>query len=277
MSEFLVKITNQVNWTDLISQLIDITNFNTRKLFKQRVEQYDKKTLFNLLIGENITPYSWSSIQETINDYSKSLLKLIGKHNNKPRIAFLMENSLTMALLDFACLNSGIINVMIPANSVPQHISFILNQTKCDIILVSNEKQLAKLKSVKKEVKLLKKGVMIDGTSAENWILSFPEFIALSKSQSDDDAKIIDLPIDATATIMYTSGTTGEPKGIIFSQKNIVFKRFCRAIALPKIGDSDRFLSFLPLYHTFGRWLELMGTIFGELHTPLWKILLPKQ
>ena len=262
LSEFLVKITNQVNWTDLISQLIDITNFNTRKLFKQRVEQYDKKTLFNLLIGENITPYSWSSIQETINDYSKSLLKLIGKHNNKPRIAFLMENSLTMALLDFACLNSGIINVMIPANSVPQHISFILNQTKCDIILVSNEKQLAKLKSVKKEVKLLKKGVMIDGTSAENWILSFPEFIALSKSQTDDDAKIIDLPIDATATIMYTSGTTGEPKGIIFSQKNIVFKRFCRAIALPKIGDSDRFLSFLPLYHTFGRWLELMGTIF---------------
>ena len=156
------------------------------------------------------------------------MLKLTEPQSDKPRVAFLMENSLTMALLDLACLNSGIINVMIPANSVPQHISFILNQTQCDYILVSNEKQLAKFKSVKKELTHLKNGILIEGTSAEEWILSFSEFMDLAKNINDLDLEKVDIPIDSTATIMYTSGTTGEPKGIIFSQKNIVFKRFCR-------------------------------------------------
>jgi long-subunit acyl-CoA synthetase (AMP-forming)/predicted GNAT family acetyltransferase len=64
------------------------------------------------------------------------------------------------------------------------------------------------------------------------------------------------------ATIMFTSGTTGNPKGIQFSHQNIVFKRFARAMALPEIGENDLFLSYLPLFHTFGRWLEMTGSIF---------------
>ncbi len=258
ISKFLQKIEDQKKWTDLISELIELSTFNTRQLFKQRYDQYSQKTLFKVLSGDIIREYSWKEIKELVDQYQQSLLSLIGERKEKPRIAFLMENSLTMALLDFACLNSGIINVMIPANSVPQHISYILNQSECDFILVSNEKQLAKLKSVKKEVHELKKGVLIDGTSSEDWVISFKEFLNLSK----EEIEIVDLDINSQATIMYTSGTTGEPKGIIFTQKNIVFKRFCRAIALPKISDEDSFLAYLPLYHTFGRWLELMGTIF---------------
>jgi long-chain acyl-CoA synthetase len=61
---------------------------------------------------------------------------------------------------------------------------------------------------------------------------------------------------------MYTSGTTGRPKGIVFTHENVVSKRFCRAFALPNVGEGDVFLSLLPLYHTFGRWLDLCGTLF---------------
>jgi len=259
-SELLRKIENSNSWTKLISNLIKLTNFNTRQLFKQRVKQYQSKTLFGVIKGDKVITYSWNDANSKVNLYKNALLGLIEKRNDKPRIAFLMENSLEMALLDIACLNSGIVNVMIPANSVPQHISFILNQTKCDFILVQNEKQLAKLKSVKNDLKYLNQGVIINGSSAEEWVVSLKELVKNSSQEKEDSE--FDLPIDSTATIMYTSGTTGEPKGIIFTQKNIVFKRFCRAIALPEINDKDSFLSYLPLYHTFGRWLELIGTLF---------------
>lgn len=261
-SEFLQKITDQDKWTSLISTLIDLSGFNTRKLFDQRVQQYSKKTLFNIIKGNNVSEYSWSDINEVVELYSKSLLNLIGEPDTQPKISFLMENSLNMAILDIACLNTGIVNIMIPANSVPQHISFILNQTKCDFIIISNEKQLAKLKAIKNDLRHIKKGILLDGTSAEDWVISFTEFKNLAKKFNKKRIPYVDHAPDATATIMYTSGTTGEPKGIIFTQKNIIFKRFCRAIALPKINENDKFLSFLPLYHTFGRWLELFGSIF---------------
>ncbi len=101
---------------------------------------------------------------------------------------------------------------------------------------------------------------MLKGNPAEDWVISFEEFKALAAHlvQSNE----VKIKPDSLATLMYTSGTTGEPKGIMFSHTNIVYKRFCRAMAIPGISDADRYLAFLPLYHTFGRWLEMTGAIF---------------
>ncbi len=105
---------------------------------------------------------------------------------------------------------------------------------------------------------------MLVGSSADDYVISFEEFLSGSKDADESLAeKLLEkIKPDSLATIMYTSGTTGEPKGIMFSHMNIIYKRFCRAMALPDIGDSDRFLSFLPLFHTFGRWLEMIGSVF---------------
>ncbi len=259
-TELLEKIEDDRKWTELISNLIEHSNFNTKRLFEQRVKQYPKKTLFKVIRGKNEIDYTWTDVNEKINQYATSLLKLTGERSKKPKVAFLMSNSLEMALLDIACLNHGIINVMIPANSVPQHISFIINQTEVEYLLIADEKQLAKVKSIKREIKSVKKCILIDGISAEDWVISFADFINLGKDYQAEN--IQPQEINSLATLMYTSGTTGEPKGIIFSQKNIVFKRFCRAIALPQINDEDVFLSYLPLFHTFGRWFEMMGSLF---------------
>src|SRR5512133_280816 len=61
---------------------------------------------------------------------------------------------------------------------------------------------------------------------------------------------------------MFPSGAVGRPKGIIFTHENLVSKRLCRAFALPRVGEGDVFLAYLPLYHTFGRWLELAGSLW---------------
>ncbi|MCK7522587.1 MAG: AMP-binding protein [Ignavibacteriales bacterium] len=98
---------------------------------------------------------------------------------------------------------------------------------------------------LKKRHPFLKTVVMLKGNAAEDWVISFEEFKAMA---SDHNIKTdVQIKPDSLATLMYTSGTTGEPKGIMFSHTNIVYKRFCRAMAIPGIGDEDRYLAFLPL------------------------------
>ena len=264
-SVFLVRVKDTVRWKKLVLELVEKSNFHIGHLVKQRIRDYPDKTIFRLLYNDRDEAFTWKKISKMLDMYTRGIGKLAAAESNEiSKVAFLTENSLNMALLDLACLTSGIINVMIPANSVADHVQFILNQTRASLVLVSNEKQLAKIKSIKKNLPQLNYAVLLDGDSMESWVLSFEEMIKEGADFSDDLLRQWqkNIRVDDLATIMYTSGTTGDPKGIMFSHKNLVYKRFCRAMALPEIGDEDRFLAYLPLYHTFGRWLELTGAIF---------------
>ncbi len=260
-SSFLQKIYDDRRWDKLIHSLIVQSSYSFNVLFEQRVKQYKKKNLFRVIKGHKTTDYTWLKTSEMVSAYGSSLNHLLFELPGEGKfVAFLLENSLEMAMLDLACLTSGIVNAMIPANSVAQHISYILNQTKAPILFADDEKQLAKIRSVKKDCPELKTVVLLKGNSAEEWVINFEEFKAMASDVKT--GKELQIKPESLATIMYTSGTTGEPKGIMFSHTNIVYKRFCRAMAIPAIGDDDRFLAFLPLYHTFGRWLEMTGAIF---------------
>ncbi len=61
---------------------------------------------------------------------------------------------------------------------------------------------------------------------------------------------------------MFTSGSAGLPKGVAFSNFNLITKRFARGAALPAVGNDELLLSYLPLFHTFGRYFEMMGMIY---------------
>ena len=251
----LRRIYDQQFWEPLVNKLILKSNYNSRVLFSQRLRDYKNKTLFKVINGNRATEYSWEKSAGIIKKYQQALYSLV---DNDTKVAFLLENCLEMAMLDLACLTGGIVNVMIPGNSVTEHIKFILKQSKASLLIAHDEKQLSKIKSIKNELPDLKQVVLLEGNSGEEWVINFSDFLRNAKPQTEEK----EIDINALATIMYTSGTTGEPKGIMFSQMNIVYKRFCRAMAIPEIGDEDWFICFLPLYHTFGRYLEMMGSVF---------------
>ena len=100
-------------------------------LFNQRVRDYGGKPLFKVIKGSTVKEISWDEAKNNVDDYARSFYSLIkDEEADSVKIAFLLENSPQMPLLDLACLTNGMVNIMIPANSVTAHISFILNQTE---------------------------------------------------------------------------------------------------------------------------------------------------
>ena len=105
---------------------------------------------------------------------------------------------------------------------------------------------------------------MSEANQITDYSMDWDSFLSSSDFVQDFDVnrQLSNIDMNAIQTIMYTSGTTANPKGIIFDQINIMSKRFARALALPSLSSEDIFLAYLPLFHTFGRYFEMLGSIF---------------
>jgi long-subunit acyl-CoA synthetase (AMP-forming) len=251
-------------WAERLLRLVEASHYTVGPLFRQRASQYGSRTLFQLERSGPRGVWSWRRVAARVEFLSRLLLSLDPRERPAP-VAILSENRIEVALLDLACLTAGIVNVMVPANATERDVLYILEHSGAGTLIASGPHQLAKVQPHRERLTGLKHVVALDAAAASPPDVHSLESLAPQAERiprSEPRARGERVRIDELATVMYTSGTTGTPKGIQFSHRNIVFKRFARALALPEIGEKDVFLCFLPLYHTFGRFLEMLGCIF---------------
>ncbi len=206
-------------------------------------------------------------------------------------VGLISDNRKEWLLADTAILSLGAADVPRGRDAMPHELEFILKTSECSLCFVENEEQLTKVVSLASSLPDLKTLVIMDqhhhteeNKSEESGhfsILCFDDILEKGKEALQADPGLVTKEIekgkgDDLATLIFTSGTTGEPKGVMLTHRNFLFQ----LEQLPKVIDfkkGERWLSVLPVWHSFERILQYV--ILSQASTvvyskPIGKIML---
>lgn len=248
-------------WAEVVFKILQETNFSLRDMMEQRVEEHPNKVLFKDMSSAVAVDWTYEQINRHVREIA-SVFYQMGE--GQPRVALYTENCLEGACSDIACLMYGIYDTPLSPHFKEEILLPIFNELKINIALADTEERLSVLRKVREQASL--KFTILSLQPATAKTRGIPYLVEECKkiSRWDIDVTLARQsipPVNQVATTMFTSGSTGIPKGVSFSIYNIVSKRYARAAALPDVGE-ETFLCYLPLFHTFGRYLEMTGAIF---------------
>jgi long-chain acyl-CoA synthetase len=197
--------------------------------------------------------YSWTQVHEHVLRWRAAL-----KQEDLPpggRIAILVPNSLEHVCMDQAALSLGLVPVPLHVVDNPENLAFVIADCSASLLLVDSAERWAALAPHVERLPALRRALYLNGpdTSPEALVRSVESWLANAGAQpasANDSVTVVDP--NSLAAIVYTSGTTGRPKGVMLSHRNIVSNVQAITAVIP-LGDDDVYLSFLPLSHTLER------------------------
>ncbi len=251
----------RLQWASHIFHIVDFSKYNLSNMWEQRVHEHPQRILFS----EANNGHSQWSYQQVFS-YMKKIAAAFYSAVEQPRVLLYLENSPEGACADLACLAFGILDSPIDRHFDKDTIAYIVNRLGINIVVTDSETRLHRLIEVQKQTGISLKIFVTDpdNRALRSSDLYLGEACSQLSAQEADDilSHQPERDLHAVSTVMFTSGSTGEPKGLAFTNYNLVTKRFARAAALPEVGRDEVLFCYLPLFHTFGRYLEMMGMIF---------------
>lgn len=196
---------------------------------------------------------TWSENAAKCKQIAKSLLAL-GVQKGE-RVAVLSATRLEWVQCDLGVMNAGGVTVGVYPTNLAADCAYVINHCDAEVVFVENKMQLDKLLSVRNEIGRVRHLVLYDGPSdANNGVLNWQEFLSKGEAISDSalELRAATIQWDDLATLVYTSGTTGVPKGVMLSHGNVLFTMQCASASLYLRSDFVTLL-FLPMAHVFAR------------------------
>lgn len=229
-----------------MKQTISQTIFETANEYPNKKILYYKK-------GGSYVGMSFKEIQRQTGYVSSALLGLGVKGGD--RVALLSSNRPEWVIADLGIMDIGAITVPVHATLSPKFIRHILNDCRAKILIVNNQLQLNKVLLAEKELLHLEKIIFMNLDSPEDVkssksLIAWEEFLENGRKQNLKPKN--NNHHNDVATIVYTSGTTDMPKGVMLTHYNILSNVRAALDYIP-VGPKDILLSFLPLSHILER------------------------
>ena len=244
-------------------------NYTVPKMIKDTVDKYPEVyAQYKRLPNNEFEPITYRDMFQYGMDFGAALISIGVKKEDK--IGLISDNRAEWQQADIGIMAIGAIDVPRGCDATIIDLEKILSITEAEIVIAENNSQVQKILSIKEKLPALKKFICFESDikpetfdlAKENnvEIINFSEMLKIGqKWRIENKGKVEELLEAGTgedvATIIFTSGTTGDPKGVVLTHKNFL----AQLDELPErifVNPGDKALSVLPIWHVFEREVE---------------------
>ena len=256
----------------------DVTVNDDETLYSLLTERIDRTGNATTIAARKTGPGAWSSI--TTGEFHRLVLAAakgliafgVGKGD---AVTLFSATRFEWGVLDFALAAIGAVNVPVYDTDSAAQAERIINDSGVKLAVTDNRERYDRLDSINDRCPGLQRILMMDGNA-----LGALEGLGVSVSDEELEARIADTHADDLATIVYTSGSTGAPKGVELTHRNFlsVVRTGYECLGEVLCDNHPRLLLFLPLAHCFARYIQYcsIGSDDGVVgYLPDTKSLLP--
>ena len=233
-------------------QFVDFQN--THAMLTATVDRHRERPAFRWFTEPGLTAsVTWGEFYDQVRQVSKALMALGVATGDKVNIVSYSCYRWVLADMGITC--AGAVTVGIYQSNLPKDCQYIIDHSDAVIVFAEDNRQLDKLLEIRSRIPNIRKVVLFSGqVPLDDWVIGFEDFLALGRDISDADfeQRTRSTGPQDPAGIVYTSGTTGVPKGAVLTHDNITFT--AQSVkGSTRIEDDDEVFLFLPLAHVFAR------------------------
>ncbi len=232
------------------------------EMFRERVRRSGSNMAYTQFDPEQQqwVNYTWSEIAVEVERWQVSMQEqgLV----KGDRVAIRLNNSVHWVICDQAALRLGLVVVPLYCGDRADNVNYVLNNSGAKLLLVETQEEWVEIRDADADLDQLECVLVLSGEAESNsivnklhsWLPEQGQHLERGLAEPDD-----------LASIVYTSGTTGRPKGVMLSHKNMLHNAYAGMRSV-QLQPDDVMLSFLPLSHTFERTIGYYSALMSGVH-----------
>ena len=242
---------------------LDQFNNLTELFFHQSEKQNPDNIFLEWLNTDNRKKFTWSETTLNIFKFAKSLRTYV---NQGDRVLLVSENRPEWLIADLSIMLANAVTVPAYTTYTENDYKYLIEDCTPSAVIVSNNTMLKKLANIIEEKNFIKKVITFDNIDGVSYQNKYLDFCTITKSNllEKDKIKNTNLKRSSPACIIYTSGTGGDPKGVILSHGGILNNlEGANEILKPLIDKRPIFLTWLPLSHSYEHTVQFVQIAVG--------------